>query len=96
MAVNHIRFNGILLEIEDTIARQQASQAVTKSNEAITKATSAQSTANRANETATQASQTASEAVQTAKSVENRVNDLAGVIDTLPSWSYSNKTLILS
>lgn len=89
MSVNRIRFNGILLEIEDTTARQQSSQAVAKANSAITKATSAQSTANSANETATQAS-------QTAKSVENRVNDLAGVIDALPSWSYSNKTLILS
>lgn len=96
MGVNRIRFNGILLEIEDTTARQQSSQAVAKANSAITKATSAQSTANSANKTATQASQTASGAVQTAKSVENKVNELAGVIDALPSWSYSNKTLILS
>ena len=96
MAVSHIRFDGILLEIEDATARQQASQAVAKANSAITKAKSAQSTANSANKTATQASQTAGEAVQTAKSVENNVNELAGIIDTLPSWSYSNKTLILS
>lgn len=89
MSVNRIRFNGILLEIEDTTARQQASTAVTK-------ATSAQNTANSAKETATQASQTASGAVQTAKSAEKKVNNLAGVIDGLPSWSYSNKTLILS
>ncbi len=86
MAVNHIRFNGILLEIEDTIARQQASTAVTK-------ATSAQNTANIAGKTATQASQRANGAAQTAARAEKKVNDLADNVDNLPSWSYSNKTL---
>lgn len=96
MSVNRIRFNGILLEIEDTTARQQSNNAVSIATSAQSTATTAQETANNAGKTATQASHTASGAVQTAKSVENKVNDLADVIDGLPSWSYSNKTLILS